>query len=422
MAQTRKKPNKENLKPTTRSSQDEAVAARKTKRKITDPTWTKKSESKGSHQPSGDPLRLIKIRATVKPTITTQSGRKVKPKVSFLMKKTALGKLPAGKSPRTVAIAIQHELKSRVDNYREAGEIISDDKGEAVKVRTPESKTELTLERKMFDGAVSIFRQVSFSPQSAPSPDLEPKTPIKQIERKAEFNRASAVRAVKKNKGKIHKEIIITPELLKQSEIEIRRAKGRRSVSQNKLFTAPGFSEKKVSATRYAQASKEFLEDLKWEWLHFIAHKILASKAQDEKNLGCGTYHCNTEMMFVEYQIPELAAAFPKGFMLKVEPEFVKGTQMLRKIRYTIITDDFTLPFVFNAQMHHKPDYLGYQYTGALVAAMIKLRNGEVKSPDKPADQYPTSHLFYSPRKSPTATAAPTASAARETPTATRGR
>ncbi len=120
-------------------------------------------------------------------------------------------------------------------------------------------------------------------------------------------------------------------------------------MSQNKVMAAEGVSEKKSGATRYAGATGEFPDELKWEWLHFIAHKILASRSQTADNLGCGTFHANTDMMFVEYQIPHLAKAYPKGFYLKVEPEFIENSFLLKKINYTIATDDFKLTFVFKS-------------------------------------------------------------------------
>lgn len=309
-------------------------------------------------------------------------------KSSAVFNRTILKELSKNTSQEIVEKTLGDEIRSKVKNYRPPHKHVYK-KQKLVGVITPEKKTYLPKTGEAFGGLVTFFGQ------QTPAKDQE--TPKKTLSKHSEFIQTSPFAAVKANTGTKAQIIKITPKLLKKAEKKIIQNHGRRNVSQNKTMANPGESEKKSSATLYAGATQDFAPELKWEWLHFIAHKFLADLSQNEKNLGCGTNHANTEMMFVEYQIPHIAAAYPKGFYLKIDPVFIEGTQILQKINYTVTTDDFNITFVFNAQKQDKPNYLNYEYTGALVATALKLRNGQEVISNQESDKYPRDHLFYSP-------------------------
>lgn len=198
------------------------------------------------------------------------------------------------------------------------------------------------------------------------------------------FEEKSATRRVKKNPHAIkHVRVTITPDLLKQVDAELARNNGVRSRSQNAVMTEEGEAVKKVSATRYAGAAELLSDELKWEWLHLIAHQILGSTSQNENNLGCGSFHANTDMIMAEMLLRPLVDVYPEGFLLDVKAHFVPGTQLLGKIEYSIITPNFTLPFVFNAQLKNKPDIYNAAYVSALVGTLNEMSGGVVETDEQ---------------------------------------
>lgn len=410
---TNKITNKENslVKKRTRSAGKENTLQNK-KRKLSK-KGSKKSKdlsySKNAEKPKKKPKKtaaqLANLQQSIKAMrtkpvkkITNEKGDVVKPKAGVLFAKRFLEKLSKKHNEAQIEkVFVQQMSQSPSIEHRPIADVIMDSNQMIIAALTPQ-KTRLPLTDTLFDDSCYVFSQQSASSIATPSSSVPvyAATPIRELKNPEHFMQSSPFANVKINSSAPHQEILITPELLQEAEEQIRKNGGRRIISQHKAVIKPGIDPKHASATKYAEAAETFPEGLKWEWLHFIAHKILADKSQDEKNLGCGTYHANTEMLFVEYQIPELAKVYPNGFYLRVEPEFIPNSQLLTKIRYTVLTDDLNLTFVFNAQTTKKPSILGFEYTGALIATAIKLRNGAIISPVKATDH--PNKLFFSPR------------------------
>ena len=179
-------------------------------------------------------------------------------------------------------------------------------------------------------------------------------------------------KSIKPNQQKIkYQSIHVTPELLKKTRSEIAVNQGRRSQSQNKVAVKEGVPEAKGSATGYAQLFDELPADQRYEWLHLVAHFVKGKKSQDIDNLGIGTAHANTKMLFVEAQIPLLARFFPEGFRIDVEAEYMENTQIMSSIIYKISTKSFNLVFEFNAQDTIRPEIMMKEYLRTLVEVKI---------------------------------------------------
>lgn len=235
------------------------------------------------------------------------------------------------------------------------------------KVSTPQG-SKLRL-RKDY-GAFRIFTN---QPSPARSP-LKPLLDNVTEEKKQSIQIATPYQRVKSNQGKnSFKEIHITPELLKKAEQQIKRNHGVRYPSQSYVMSK---DHKPVSANQYGTL---FIEQLRYEFIHFCCHHSLGSKAQHEENLGVATFDANTDMLFVELRHPDLAEIYPEGFWLKPQPYFVEGldgNQLLTRIDYFIEGPDFKWMFIFNCQTDIKPDIAANDYMGALIVTQKKLKNG----------------------------------------------
>jgi len=85
---------------------------------------------------------------------------------------------------------------------------------------------------------------------------------------------------------------IVSPEILKQ-------AKKKPRISQNKIMTEKGETEKNGSAKKYA--SVLFSENIKMQWLHLVAKMF--NGEQSEENLVAGTDNANIEMLLLEEEL-----------------------------------------------------------------------------------------------------------------------
>lgn len=230
----------------------------------------------------------------------------------------------------------------------------------------------------------------------------------------------TTTQAVKKNNQQIKiNEVVVTPELLKKAANEKRKNGGRRAESTASAMKEDGYNEKEASANLYARSFDQFKPDIKCEWLHLIADFIIGSKGRD-KNLGCGTYHANTHMLFAESQVPRLAKAYPEGFHLHVKAEFdPPESQCLKTIYYTITTKDFVLPFIFNACEYEKPHIAFKEYVDDLILAMLEDKENvssstlmDVDTSQSLSELHPS--LFYSKnQKATAATAIPSSAPAK---------
>ena len=169
--------------------------------------------------------------------------------------------------------------------------------------------------------------------------------------------------------------VVITKEQLEKAEKEREENNHRRRISQNRVMTKQGASAKHAGATAYANATCLFEIKLSWEWLHFCAHEFYGDVTQNDRNLGAGSGHANSDMTFVEPQIKRLAEIYPDGFTLQILSKVIGNpelkTQIPTIIEYNIITPDFVLPFKFNAQNPNRPHINFQQYINEIVDAFI---------------------------------------------------
>lgn len=279
-------------------------------------------------------------------------------------------------------------LFSAIPSHRPVAQILtSSPDGTPTEVAT-EDGSRLTLRDN--NGLVHLYSNQPFPA----SPEK-----ITRLKNKAVFLTSSPAKNVKQNRNpKPSIQRVITLSSLDDAIHQIKQNQGRRIKNQNQVMAREGVIPQKASANRYAKATKAFPDDFKWEWAHFIAHRFEGDKSQDPDNIACGTKHFNTEMMFAEYQIPNIAKAYPEGFSLNVEPTYLPGTHILQSIDYKIITRDFTLCFHYDAQKSKKPDFVNYYYTTGITNALLDLSRSPPSSPKKSSAKDNTL-LFFSPAK-----------------------
>lgn len=206
-------------------------------------------------------------------------------------------------------------------------------------------------------------------------------------------------------------EYLITPELVAKSARQIKANNGRRSKSQNAVMAKRPKDAKEASANKYMQLFNlkdklpvDVKEKLAAEWLHYIMHQLLANAAQQAKNMGCGTFHANTDMLNMEFQHPLLIKAYPKGYRVKVVPHYVEGVEknkMLTNLEYTISTEHFTLEFVFNCQTTIVPKLTDHTYMRALFIAAIGLKDKSIEDLEGVDLNQPLPVLSYTPAAPP---------------------
>ncbi len=184
--------------------------------------------------------------------------------------------------------------------------------------------------------------------------------------------------------------------MFKKTDLERHKNGYTRSIQQNEILAESGKS-KDGSASKYAMATELFLTNIPWEWLHLIAHEIAGAATQKLENLVGGTKHANTDMMFIESQLRYLAKAYPEGFNLHVKANLMKKTnsdnkseylQIATTIEYNIITPDFTLPFIFNAQNETEPHIAFGKYISAFVKALVQHHQNQSKTDIKSHPQH----------------------------------
>lgn len=303
---------------------------------------------------------LLAMRADTSVTIVTIDGE-MKP-----LKTSILVSYPWAKENFYDIDALQRHLSesmTSISTYRPAAEVTEvNEKQSPTKIITPK-KTK--LQRIGTFGSFSLF-----SNQAIPSSSIA--SPIKEMPKLSSFTETEAYQALKAVLDPIKLQTTtITTTSLQQRKSAHRRNGYKRSTSQNATMVKEGVSAKKGSATGYAKAAELFCDTMRWEWLHMIAHMILGTASQNEKNLVAGTDHSNTEMMFIEAQIPYLAQQYPEGFELTVKANLIPGTHIATTIEYKIKTRDFDFPLVFNAQTTQQPHQVLQHYMRALIDALI---------------------------------------------------
>ncbi len=258
-----------------------------------------------------------------------------------------------------------HELKIKIPSHRDI-EAISEFSEELspIAVKTPTHHT--TLPRVASFGSFSLFSN---------GPKLEQVkkiSPILTMASETDFFNSPQYEHIKE----IHKKFKFKKLDITYKELEKRRAedeakKYRRDISQNRVM---GVSEKKGSATNYAQATELFAEikHIRFEWLHLVGHFILGAISQARDNLVGGTSFANTDMMFGEKQISEFSRLYPQGITLTVRAQLIPDTHLATTIEYVIKTPDFEFPLIFNAQTVNKP-HIDYQkYFDFVAQEMVK--------------------------------------------------
>jgi DNA polymerase III epsilon subunit-like protein len=137
-----------------------------------------------------------------------------------------------------------------------------------------------------------------------------------------------------------------------------------------------------ASASKYAEATQLFAENIRWEWLPLIGFMILGKDSLSDKNTVAGTADAATLLMLNDC-VHQISEYYPQGFSLKVTANLIPNTHIAQSIQFEIQTKDFTFPIMINAQTQNRPHYVYGKIIHALVAEMLEL----VKNPLKPSDR-----------------------------------
>lgn len=212
---------------------------------------------------------------------------------------------------------------------------------------------------------------IEFSNEENDSIDI----PKKSKKRKIKKNKKRKLKVTPPNTIEKTQTIFIDAKMLEEVRAQIRKNNGRRKKSQNSVMGG--------SANDYAENLGKFLKSARWEWLHLIAHRFLADKAQNANNMVGGPSHVNTRNMFAEDEIVFLLKHYPGGIEFTVKSILEKDTHIAIKIEYTIKTKDFSHPIVFDAQDDVKPHINEKNSFHAIFEGMVSAHSSDdiVKQP-----------------------------------------
>jgi hypothetical protein len=182
--------------------------------------------------------------------------------------------------------------------------------------------------------------------------------------------------ALKKCNGTVKtQEIVCTPKYLKQMDSSRKKGvvRGKNKIpDQQTTMGLPGVNKKEASATSVARKLGIILPKEAWEWLHLIAFMIKGRAAQDPSNMSGGTRDANTDMIFGEDEFVYITFALNEEVKLLVESQEI-GAHFAKEIRFTILTDHFVLPFVFDAQTTVTPSFRNQGYIHGIVATLVDI-------------------------------------------------
>ena len=230
-------------------------------------------------------------------------------------------------------------------------------------------------------GALSLF---SNDPKAKPIVDFNPITELKDD---SEFYSDEPYDSiVEPESNKKFQQAKITHEKLEKRREEDLKNNFKRSISQNKIMVKEDVPERKGSATDYTHSTTLFDKNIRWEWLHLVAHSIAGKASQNSDNLVAGTAFANTEMMFAESTFNYLSRVYPKGFTLSVKATLIPETHIATAIYYTIKTPDFEIPLQFNTQTPNRPHINFQGYFNYLVEELVR-HTYQAKKDDIPPKQ-----------------------------------
>lgn len=267
------------------------------------------------------------------------------------------------------------KIFANIETHGELGEVIEySQAGSPIKIFTPKKSN--TLVRTSCLGFMSTYSNYA---EDIPLSKHEQQT---FIDNQASFWDSEECKKIDKISQNFKKQIaFITEDSLKKVKKEKEKNEGKRLQSQERVTG--------VSANKYIRATKLFDNEMKWEWLHLVAHMMQGEASQNVKNLVGGNYHANTNMIPVESLIPYLAKQYPSGFKLEIWADLIPGTHIAKTIKYLIKTDDFTLPFEFDAQAVNKPHASLQPYVDGFVKSVVALTDF-AKNPPAPIAVNPT--------------------------------
>lgn len=364
---------------------------KKNRKKTNDSTYNSKTysyDNKPKHKDSDadEHPSIFAMRADHSKSFIDENGNEVILKTAIAIdashhKKEDLSPLKENIAPNLKTIA----------NSKAIGQFTEFNKnGSPIKgITSTPSKTELTRITKM--GSMSIF--------SNKQPPKKMLFSTSKIELSDDFLQSEQYEAIKKIQTTYKiQETKVTNDELKRVKKENEKNNNVRSISQNKVMVEENVNAKEGSATKYVQATEIFSNNMKWEWLHLIAHMVLGKTAQKSDNLVAGTPEANTHMLICESELKTLAQAYPDGFNLRVEADLIEGSHIATEIRYYIKTKHFDLPIVIDAQLQQKPHASHQAFFHLYVQSLVKAANKTTQTPSqdslsKEEDPYP--NLFY---------------------------
>lgn len=288
------------------------------------------------------------------------------------------------------------ELES-VPSHRPCFEITEyNENGSPAKVKTPGKNgiggTELTLEEKIFPLYIFSNNADAISPNDR---DAKAQFPSKRALRA--FQRSQAGQALQEiSQSYKFESVTFSNELILKTRKEKAKNNNKRVKSQNAVVANTGVNAKEASATKYAEATQLFNIPIAWEHTHLVAYSILGPLSQNVDNLVVATNHANTNMMFIESRIPELAKEWT--LQLEVKAHLIPGTHIATKIEYSIsgvhntTKDTWSLPLVFDAQTPNKPHISYGDYMKKIIKCLTTQKSSNAVNLSK---QISTSKVLF---------------------------
>ncbi len=372
----------------------------KRKRKTGDATWSRKSDSRSCspqtpQRPAGNRYGFLPMRADTSKFIE-KDGEEV-----LIQNAVVVHGSPVGIKNKDEAKLVSEKMSEIIsatpqlkDSHVSIAEVQYDpETGTPVKVFTKRRRTEFHKTDKI--GPLRRFSTKAHEHAGS----------LNKLFDRAKLLSSKVYELTKENNLSVKEiKIKITPEHIKKVKEKI-KALGK-SRNQNAVMSKSAANAKEVTAKKYAAAAGFEYPGLKFEWTHFLAWVLMGPTGQTDKNMGDASFHANTNMEFLNLQVPNFLDAYPEGFDFFVQGHFMteeddekaansktenesKSTQILKKIDCHIITPDRTFTFEFDALEINQPAFNNIFYVNGLVKALLSLdaeKNNAAQTDEKDSE------------------------------------
>ena len=351
-------------RPTHPLSADLSHPIKKAKKAKHDPNWTQSSH-KGKKSRASDTVynekNLYKLRTDTRQSYTDDAGNTIPIKTSIMIDEAVLSQ----NKYNTDQFETNYFSKiNTVAEFRPPYQVTEISiNGSPEKIITPIKKTPLSRVKR-----VSQLNFFSNDPGLVPYKDTQILTSLDEMET---FTASTAYKSVQKPIAsvKVQNEVVTEASLKKAKQENV----GAKNRSQNKVMVNDKVNAKLGSATLYAQSTKAFPLDAKFEWAHLKPHKAHGEASQQSNNLALARDHTNTDqLIFTESQYDLLAKSYPSGFTAINKATLIDDTQITTTIEKEIETPDFKISHEFNAQDPNKSHISYHHYYKHFIETLVE--------------------------------------------------